>query len=882
MTAAPPRKRQRRLVVQSSDDEAASSSTSTLRQGLKTRLNVTRADDSTAAIFSNTSTTKRHPPRPSRKPAARLATPSSHTSPTSSPEKRKSRNQNSAGKSLHSYFATATEEQRWSKAVDTTSTPDAVEEIEDEEDDITWDWNREQSSNIGTGAGYVQRDNVNGRTRPLGREEQPNGSQTSTVSNVSRTTKRFLLPADAGIGRSAGLVEGGQLRPWAERFAPANLDELAVHKKKVADVQSWLADVFAGRSRKRILVLRGPAGSGKTTTISLLSKALSYDIIEWKSYSGEQYMSPGYVSMSAQFEDFLGRSDKFHSLTLSGESDGPIPDARNGDSNSSGNSKRIILVEEFPASLSPGSSALMAFRSTLQQYIAAAVPPHQLRGVSAGQDLGLSPPLVIVVSETLLGTGAAISDNFTVHRLLGAEVSNHPGVSIIDFNRMAPTFITKALDLVLKKEARVSKRRRVPGPAALKVFADMGDVRSAISSLEFMCLRGDADGIWSGTIASRIRRGVKSVGVLTETEKDSLEAITQREASLGIFHAVGKVVYNKRQDPTIIMGPSAQAPQPPEHLPQFARQKVSEVSIDSLINETGTDIQTFIAALHENYILSCTSDDFTDIFADCISELSDADVLSPDARPGGQPNRGGTSLSQFSSLTSGTSIDVLRQDEISFLVAVRGLLFSLPYPVKRRAVPGVSGGDVHKMFFPTSMRLWRKIEEFYGLLDVWTSRLMNPTFSDRSSGSATRSEGVESWGSRLTFGGVSQKEDVQGLPAAGRLMMSSQEMLLDYLPYLRMVSKDASKRRDLAKITQFYGSFDRHPNVSDLDLCLLENPEQEHWVTDPVPKSPQKNRMSRNGPPVPSHKLPLQVRGLAPEVETAVDSLVLSDDDIED
>jgi cell cycle checkpoint protein len=39
-------------------------------------------------------------------------------------------------------------------------------------------------------------------------------------------------------------------KPWAEEFAPVDLEELAVHKKKVADVQNWLVGVFSGKSRQ--------------------------------------------------------------------------------------------------------------------------------------------------------------------------------------------------------------------------------------------------------------------------------------------------------------------------------------------------------------------------------------------------------------------------------------------------------------------------------------------------------------------------------------------------------------------------------------------------------------------------------------------------------
>ena len=38
--------------------------------------------------------------------------------------------------------------------------------------------------------------------------------------------------------------------PWAESFEPDDTSELAVHKKKVEDVRSWLSNVLGGRERK--------------------------------------------------------------------------------------------------------------------------------------------------------------------------------------------------------------------------------------------------------------------------------------------------------------------------------------------------------------------------------------------------------------------------------------------------------------------------------------------------------------------------------------------------------------------------------------------------------------------------------------------------------
>lgn len=646
-------------------------------------------------------------------------------------------------------------------------------------------------------------------------------------------------------------------------------------------------------------MLRGPAGSGKSTTISLLSKALGFEIVEWKNPLGSEFSSQGYVSMGAQFDDFLGRSDKFGSLSLSGSAPEQQQPIANGEANSfsssRGEKRRVILVEEFPSSLSQSSSGLRAFRLAIQSYLATAAPRQSISSRLTRDNTISSPPLIIIVSETMLGSGGISSDSFTVHRLLGPELSNHLGVSIIDFNRIAPTFMTKAVDLVLKKEARRSRRKRIPGPEVLKTFADMGDVRSAISALEFMCLRGDDETSWSGTVAGRIKKSSKRGIPLTSMEKESLEMVTQREASLGIFHAVGRVVYNKREDPSISQGVDVQLPQPPRHLQHHSRPKASLVSIDDLINETGTDLQTFIAALHENYLLSCTGPSFTEHFEKCISNLSDTDILGPGSRfHNVQTSRGGVGSARSSYQGYGSSIDILRQDEISFQVAVRGLLFSLPFPVKRQAPPNTRAGDAHKMFFPTSMRLWRQTEELDGLLDLWMRRLTDPTMDISPRTTIPRPDGVESWKNhRWMLGSGSHDHDHESTTDTSayaspttRAMISRDEILLERLPYLSLISRNPVERKQLEKITQFRG-IGVQTEEEPVDADLEDGPygggsAMEPWSA-PADKdvfSPQKRRQgSKLGQVSLSKSFGPQ---LVLPVQQAVEKLILSDDDIED
>jgi cell cycle checkpoint protein len=464
-----------------------------------------------------------------------------------------------------------------------------------------------------------------------------------------------------------------------------------------------------------------------------------------------------------------------------------------------------------------------------------------------------------------------MSDNLTMHRLLGPEIYTNPGASTIEFNPIAPTFMRKALDLILKKEARDSMRQRIPGPGVLKKFSELGDVRSAISSLQFFCLRGDKDGDWGGRVAAKAKSASRGDTSLTLMEKDSLEIITQRESSLGLFHAVGKVVYNKRED---METPEQQRDYvaPPPHLQHLERPKISLVSIEDLINETGTDIQTFTAALHENYPPSCDGPSFTDTLNACIEHLSDSDLLGSEGRSSLSGNRMGIGMARSQFQGYGTSVDRLRQDEVSFHVAVRGLLFSLPCPVRRKleGSTGKRSGDTYKMHFPTSQRLWKDIEEMDGLVGVWERQLLDPTTIHST---ASRSEGVESWKHNQMNANANDRNAGPDTPP--KSMMSRQDILLHQLPYLtKILGNTSTQPRGLDRITQFKGITAPTDDIPDDMLNNDAEPSSvNEWSTDPVLPARRSGRPGFQA---------LKKEEVHVNVQEAVENLLLSDDEIED
>jgi len=742
-------------------------------------------------------------------------------------------------------------------------------------------------------------------TAALPVRKRPNPSAATESDNAVKGRQKFLrtgsgarsTPSSSQPPASPSLQKDTtDRRPWTEKYGPASLEELAVHKKKVADVRTWLTDVFGHRGRKRLLLLKGSAGSGKTATISLLAKDLGIDIHEWKNPTSSLSTPDGLMSATAQFEDFVGRAGAFGSLDF-GEPAKTVSKAFS--SVPSGSHKQLVLVEEFPNTFARASSAVQSFRSSVLSFLAANTVSATTFFSGQTDPQQSVTPIVMIISETLLSTNTAAADSFTAHRLLGPEILTHPGVTVIEFNPIASTFMTKALDLMVVKEARQSGRKKTVGPQVIQRLAELGDIRSAASSLEFFCLRGDDAEGYGAQVNFTKKKSSKKVPI-TKMEAETLELVTQRESTLGIFHAVGRVVYNKRHPETT----EAPVPQPPNFFPERRRPKASEVNVDTLIDELGTDTQTFVAALHENYVLSCggaDSEETMESIEGCIEALSDGDLLSPDRFGAGSGRRN----------LQGTSADNLRQDEMCFQTSVRGLLFNLPSPVKRlNPPPGVMGmkakgqgvnavaskGSAFVMYYPASLRIWKQQEEIGGLLEMWITRAQHGellTSRPTAPRFAAATGGVDTWKSNTSFTTPHGKQEAktEAEDTAPSILLGSggsarYEMLLERLPYLttilrksRMPSPSAASTiREIQKVTSFTGitASGGGEDEEEDDSQEAAPGEHEQWTTDkPAGTSPRKKRV--------------RIAAKAEQEESAIPgviekgtSLVLSDDDIED
>lgn len=267
-----PTKRQRRLVVSSSDNELESDA-----EGDNALLSLSNEPKSPAGSVKSTSVASSNPqttssskplslrssrPKSPQHIPRRTVTNRRAPSSSASPDKRRYGNPPSsdttATKSLHSFFQPATEEQRWSsQKFGAKRSLDPVQEKVDDSDDLIEDdydsYDEIFTKHFADKKTSVLNDSKPPQTRrtPLSRTSSMNSDSSRKLSNP----KAFLLPSSSNYGTRGRLSHAEEVnqedrRPWAQRFPPSSLDELAVHKKKVADVRSWLENVFTGRDRR--------------------------------------------------------------------------------------------------------------------------------------------------------------------------------------------------------------------------------------------------------------------------------------------------------------------------------------------------------------------------------------------------------------------------------------------------------------------------------------------------------------------------------------------------------------------------------------------------------------------------------------------------------
>ena len=251
----PPAKRQKRRVVLGSDDDVSSlpkqpqdNTKASRSQGRNTRSKLTNNDGLSKRNLSVQARKERAAP-------TRARSDSTQWSPPSSPDRLSKPSRIAKGQSngtLHTFLNSTRQMSVARKDFKHEAPSSQVETIGEPEDVIEDDSPDEKTRKRLTGQGGATV--VLDRRKPL-QEQTQNKTVTASQEKPILASQRFLAVGNKAVAKEAStqtrpIPKYSDARPWAQKYGPASLDELMVHKKKVADVRNWFENVYSGRNYK--------------------------------------------------------------------------------------------------------------------------------------------------------------------------------------------------------------------------------------------------------------------------------------------------------------------------------------------------------------------------------------------------------------------------------------------------------------------------------------------------------------------------------------------------------------------------------------------------------------------------------------------------------
>lgn len=301
-------------------------------------------------------------------------------------------------------------------------------------------------------------------------------------------------------------------------FAPSS-GQLAVHKKKVEEVRAWLEGARGGGTR--VAVLTGPAGCGKSATLRALAAEAGLCIAEytpaaptlWEEHQrlgraqGEA-VDVDYTSKVADFERFLVQAVAFPALQLQG--------------GSGGGGARMVIIDDLP----------YAHNADAEQALLKAIDGALRRA---------NGPVAIVLSDESAPLGV----------MTGLEtLASQRGATTIKFNPVTERALAAALEAAAPGAGR--------GACETIAAGAQGDLRHALLALQFH-MGGAA--LTQPRPSEKFKpKRRKTVAASTagcgdgpaDKRRKAAAAVAgaARGDSLSIFHALGKIMYNKRAEPT--------------------------------------------------------------------------------------------------------------------------------------------------------------------------------------------------------------------------------------------------------------------------------------------------------------------------------------------
>ncbi|KAL3274092.1 hypothetical protein HHI36_015508 [Cryptolaemus montrouzieri] len=280
---------------------------------------------------------------------------------------------------------------------------------------------------------------------------------------------------------------------------PKTTSDLAVHSKKIEEVKVCLERILS-YDNTSFLVLSGPTGCGKTATLNVLCKEMGVSISEWINPIDQDFELVRGPNQVNRFLEFISTESNYTSLFEVSAV------------------KKIVLVEDFPNVFVRNNSE---FADILEECY------YKSRY-----------PIVFICTEV------ANNKNNLMYNLFPQEVLTKYQITHISFNSCAPTLLKNCLrrahDLIKKNKDYF----QVPSPDTVDAIlsSSMGDIRCAVNQYYFASLLGSKE------MPTEKSFRVKPSAKRKRNEKSCNIKIMAKDETLGLFHALGRILNPKRKE----------------------------------------------------------------------------------------------------------------------------------------------------------------------------------------------------------------------------------------------------------------------------------------------------------------------------------------------
>ncbi|KAK4583920.1 hypothetical protein RGQ29_021870 [Quercus rubra] len=390
---------------------------------------------------------------------------------------------------------------------------------------------------------------------------------------------------------------------WVDKYKPRSLEELAVHKKKVEEVKVWFEERL--RSSKDefghyVLVITGQAGVGKSATIHVIASHLGARVCEWNTPTPVIWQE--HLHNSSAGITYTSKLDEFEIFVERIRKYGLIPSSSAKEPKSS----NILLIDDLP--MTNGKVAFGRLKKCLH----------------------------LLVRSTRIPTAILLTDYGE------ADSADQTARCSEELKLYLESAGACKIDLIAR--------------------ASGGDIRNAITSLQFCCLKPDPLRSLSLCETTPTYLREKSDEISALDGESSLKF--GRDETLSLFHALGKFLHNKRETE------NAMALMDQDEFlvrDKFSRLPLKMDAPEKVLCQAHGQARPIADFLHEN-VLDFLCEEAIDDAWTVASYLSDADML----------------LATFRGMLTryNEAENVLQTAAAS--VAVRGVLFGNSHPSPSR------------------------------------------------------------------------------------------------------------------------------------------------------------------------------------------------------